>query len=237
LVERHGPLPEGRVVRILEQICGSLAEAHGIGLIHRDIKPANIILSHRGGVADLVKVLDFGLVKSLGAEHEANVTAANALTGTPLYLSPEAIDKPDTIDTRSDIYAIGAVGYFLLTGTPVFSGKSIVEICMHHVRTPPEPPSKRLGRPVSPQLEAVIMSCLAKDRADRPASARVIQEMLVGCALAESWSRDAAEAWWQQSHKATIVAPVASTGVAEAGNTVAYPSLKEVGNETAPGKM
>jgi eukaryotic-like serine/threonine-protein kinase len=222
IVARHGPLPEGRVVRILEQICGSLAEAHGIGLIHRDIKPANIILNHRGGVADLVKVLDFGLVKSLGAEHEANVTAANALTGTPLYLSPESIDQPDTIDTRSDLYAIGAVGYFLLTGTPVFSGKSIVEICMHHVRTPPEPPSQRLGRAVSQQLEAVILSCLAKDRAARPASARVIQEMLARCAAAESWSLGDAEKWWLQFRQATIVAPVASTGIVEGGATVAY---------------
>src|SRR5262249_52621109 len=141
LVQKYGPLPEGRVIGILSQICGSLAEAHDIGLIHRDIKPANIILTTRAGIADFVKVLDFGLVKAVNAEEEAKLTQANTAVGTPYYMSPEAVERPDTINALSDIYAIGAVGYFLLTGGPVFTGKTIMDICMKHVRATPEPPS------------------------------------------------------------------------------------------------
>src|SRR5207253_10807598 len=119
-VNRFGPLPEARLVYVLRQVCGSLAEAHAAGLVHRDIKPANIFLTRRGGLCDFVKVLDFGLVKALVGNEFANVTAADVVTGTPLYLSPEGINQPDHVDARSDVYAIGAVGYFLLTGTPVF---------------------------------------------------------------------------------------------------------------------
>src|SRR5262249_26089957 len=196
LVVRYGPQPEGRVISILEQVCGSLAEAHGIGLIHRDIKPANIILNHRGGQYDVVKVLDFGLVKSLkDDDSEASLTAAGSLAGTPLYLSPEAIERPDTVDARGDIYAIGAVGYYLLTGTPLFRGASLMEICLHHIKTQPEPPSKRLGRRVSTQLEAMILKCLAKKPQDRPQSALELADELARCDVT-SWSRESAEDWW-----------------------------------------
>ena len=124
LVDRFGPLPEGRVSHILRQLCGSLSEAHGLGLIHRDIKPANIMLTKCGGMCDFVKLLDFGLVKSQNADR--NVTLAGSLTGTPLDMSPEAIEHEE-LDARSDLFAVGAVGYYLLTGTPVFDGKSIVD--------------------------------------------------------------------------------------------------------------
>jgi eukaryotic-like serine/threonine-protein kinase len=199
LVVRYGPQPEGRVISILEQVCGSLAEAHGIGLIHRDIKPANIILNHRGGQYDVVKVLDFGLVKSLrDDEREATLTAAGSLAGTPLYLSPEAIERPNTVDARSDIYAIGAVGYFLLTATPLFRGASIMEICFHHIKTQPEPPSKRLGHPVSLRLEAIILKCLAKSQEDRPQSALELANELSRCDGADDWPLEAAQEWWMK---------------------------------------
>src|SRR5262249_47490719 len=150
----------------------SLYEAHGAGLIHRDIKPANILLNHRGGVADVVKVLDFGLARAGGAEREANITAAGSVVGTPLYLSPESIERPESVDGRADLYAVGAVGYYLLTGTPPFTGETLAQICMHHLRTPPEPPEQRLGRAVSHDLSALLLRCLAKQRQDRPVDAR-----------------------------------------------------------------
>src|SRR5262249_43980569 len=197
LVVKYGPQPEGRVISILQQVCGSLAEAHGIGLIQRDIKPANIILNRRGGQYDVVKVLDFGLVKSLkDDDSEASLTAAGSLAGTPLYISPEAIEQPDTVDARGDIYAIGAVGYFLLTGTALFRGATLVEICLHHLKTQPEPPSQRLGRPVSERLEALILKCLAKDPQARPQVALELADALAGCESATEWTREAAEAWW-----------------------------------------
>ena len=196
LVTRFGPIADVRVIPILEQVCGSIAEAHARGLIHRDIKPANVILNHRGGLFDFVKVLDFGLVKALGAEHQGNLTSAKSLTGTPHYLSPEAIESPDKVDTRTDIYSIGALGYFLLTGTPVFRGTTLVDICMQHVRTPPDPPSQRLGAPILPQLEAIILQCLEKDRERRPASAQAIADALQACQPGKCWQRADAEAWW-----------------------------------------
>ncbi len=196
LVMRFGAVPEGRVVKILEQVCGSLAEAHSVGLVHRDIKPANILLSYRGGIYDFVKVLDFGLVKAVDVDRAGNLTAEGALTGTPLYLSPEAIEYPETVDARSDLYAVGALGYFLLTGTPVFRGTSLLEICMQQVRSEPESPSRRLGRPISPDLEALILTCLAKDRQNRPTSAEALRGALMCCNLESTWTRDEAAEWW-----------------------------------------
>ena len=144
----------------------------------------------------MVKVLDFGLVKAVDANKSAGLTSANAVLGTPLYMSPEAVETPDTIDARSDLYAVAAVGYFLLTGTPVFSGKSVVEICMNHVHMPPARPTDRLGKPVASDLEAVLLKGLGKKPADRYASARELAEALLACAAARAWtSRDAA-AWW-----------------------------------------
>ena len=196
LVNKFGPQPEGRVIHILVQVCGSLAEAHGVGLVHRDIKPANLVLNRRGGESDVIKVLDFGLVKAVDAAKSAGLTSANAVLGTPLYMSPEAIESPDSLDARSDLYAVAAVGYFLLTGTPVFSGKSVVEICMNHVHMPPARPSDRLNKPVSADLEAVLLKGLEKKPGDRFTSARELAEALLACAAARAWtSREAAE-WW-----------------------------------------
>jgi hypothetical protein len=224
LVTRFGPLPEGRVVAILGQVCGSLAEAHGIGLIHRDVKPANVLLNQRGGQFDVVKVLDFGLVKAVGEEHAARLTAANSLTGTPLYLAPEAIERPDTADARTDLYAVGAVGYFLATGTPVFQGTSIVDICMQHVRAAPEPPSRRLGRPLSPEFEAAILRCLAKKPDERPASAQALIDELTNCPSVGSWSRADAEAWWLRL-KQGAAAPATPPQPTAAGNVIAQTAI------------
>jgi hypothetical protein len=196
LVSRHGPLTEARAVYILRQVCGSLAEAHAAGLVHRDVKPANIFLTCRGGLHDFVKVLDFGLVKSVGGGAEASVTAAAAVTGTPLYLSPEAITEPDRIDARADVYSLGGVAYYLLTGTPVFNGASLVDICMKHTQTAPEHPSSRLGRAIAPALEALILRCLAKSRSERPADAAALLHELTTCSFEGQWTTEDAAGWW-----------------------------------------
>jgi serine/threonine protein kinase len=132
-------------------------------------------------------VLDFGLVKAAGGADEAPLTAANAVTGTPLYLSPEAVNDPDRLDARADVYALGAVAYYLLTGTPVFTGVTVVEICLKHVREAPEPPSTRLGRPIDPTPEALILRCLAKAPSDRPANAGALLRELERCPAAGTW--------------------------------------------------
>jgi serine/threonine-protein kinase len=202
LVEVDGPQPEERVIHLLEQAAASLAEAHAAGLIHRDIKPGNILVVDRGGLSDLVKVVDFGLVKDVGlnargeATNEVALTMADAITGTPLYIAPETITAPETVDARADLYALGAVGYWLLTGTHVFGGRSILEVCGHHLHSVPEPPSTRLGAPVASDLEAVILACLAKRPEDRPASAHVLRERLGACAAAGRWTNARAAQWW-----------------------------------------
>jgi hypothetical protein len=196
LVNRHGPQPEGRVIHILAQVCGSLVEAHGIGLIHRDIKPSNIILTRRGSLFDFAKLVDFGLVKAVDAGRVAALTTAESMVGTPHYMAPEAIRRPDEADARSDLYAIGAVGYFLLAGRPLFEGRSVAEILFQHVGTKPEPPSAHRGHSVSPELESLLLGCLAKEPADRPKSARELAEAL-GRISAGTWSTSDAEAWWQ----------------------------------------
>ena len=202
IVEVDGPQPEERVIHLLEQAAASLAEAHDAGLIHRDVKPGNILVVDRGGISDLVKVVDFGLVKDVGskanggATSEPALTMANTITGTPLYIAPETLTAPETVDARADLYALGAVGYWLLTGTHVFGGKSILEVCAHHLHSVPDPPSTRLGAPVAADLEAVLLACLAKRPEDRPASAHVLRERLRACAAAGRWTNARAAQWW-----------------------------------------
>jgi eukaryotic-like serine/threonine-protein kinase len=202
-------------VHLLRQLCGSLAEAHAGGLIHRDIKPANLILTCRGGIYDLVKVLDFGLVKSFGSDQDDRLTANHSLTGTPSYMSPEAISHPDTIDARTDIYAVGAVGYFVLTKTPVFTANGLVELCRKHVQEEPEPPSLRLGKPVSAAFERVLLGCLAKNPEDRPASAAVLLEALEKLEPDPPWGRAEAQAWWDTEAASVELSPssVSTSGI------------------------
>jgi tRNA A-37 threonylcarbamoyl transferase component Bud32 len=193
LVTKYGPQPEARVIHILRQMCGSLFEAHSQGLVHRDIKPANTMISRRGCEPDVVKVLDFGLVRALD---DTKQRSDQTLAGTPLYMSPEAIQSPMSVDACSDLYAVGAVGYFLLTGGPVFDADSITQLCRKHVDEDPVPPSERTKAPISSQLEHVILSCLEKKRALRPQTARDLAQLLNKCPGAHDWTVDSGDAWW-----------------------------------------
>lgn len=194
LVREFGPLPEARMIHLLQQACCSLGEAHDCGLIHRDLKPDNLMVCRRGAMADYLKVLDFGLAKLI--EDPAAQQGAHGLSGTPLYMSPDAIVDPASVDGRSDIYSLGAVMYFLLTGEPVFTGKGVREILQQHVEARPVPPSVRSGRTVTPALEELVLQCLAKRPADRPDSIATLTERLTACRLTDRWTQAKAAAWW-----------------------------------------
>jgi serine/threonine-protein kinase len=219
IIEIDGPQPAERVVHLLEQAAGSLAEAHDAGLIHRDIKPGNILVVDRGGIADLVKVVDFGLVKDLrpGAAADATRTSADSITGTPLYMAPETITAPELLDPRTDIYALGAVGYWLLTGTHVFRGNTVMEVLAHHLHSAPEPPSARLNVRVDPDLEKVLLACLAKRPDHRPASAHELRDQLRACFAARRWTNFRASQWWSANrHRLRSAQPAAAAAI-EAG--------------------
>jgi eukaryotic-like serine/threonine-protein kinase len=199
LVEKSGPQPPARVAHLMAQVCGALVEAHGAGLLHRDIKPANVFLCERGGIRDFVKVLDFGLIKTFGSRNEdASRTEADAIVGTPMYLSPEAVTAPEQMDGRSDLYAVGALGYFLLTGAPPFSGNTVLDVCCQHLYAEPMPPSRRVTSAIPASLEKLILSCLAKSPARRPADAASLQRALLP--LAASWTQEAAARWSGEQH-------------------------------------
>jgi serine/threonine-protein kinase len=193
LVATHGPLPPGRAIHLLLQACGALNEAHQIGLIHRDIKPANLFLCRRGEIADFVKVLDFGLVRELKNNEDTTQSNVNLVVGTPLYMSPEAILEPDRVDYAADVYGLGALAYFLVTGAPPFHGKTVLEVCAHHLHSSPPPPSTRV--PVPDDLERVILSCLEKSKEARPASVRALALALESCAAAGTWKSSDADHW------------------------------------------
>jgi serine/threonine-protein kinase len=196
LLAIDGPQSPGRVIHILRQVCGALEEAHGAGLLHRDIKPANLFLCRRRGLPDLVKVLDFGLVKEVGGSEEESPQRVHLVVGTPLYLAPEAILFPSRVDARGDLYSLGAVGYALLTGRHVFEGATSTEICSHHLHTAPTPPSVRLGRELPRDLCDILMRCLSKHAGDRFASARELRLALSACADAGRWTEEDSERWW-----------------------------------------
>jgi serine/threonine protein kinase len=198
LVEIDGAQPPERVLQVLDGVAGALAEAHEIGLIHRDVKPANIMLCRQGGLYDVPKVLDFGLVKDVSGAGVA-LTATATLAGTPLYMSPEAITVPDAMDARGDLYALGAVGYFMVTGTHVFPGRTPIEVCGHHLHTRPEPPSARLGRAVPRDLERLLLDCLEKDPSLRPPTATDLQRRVRECRAYGAWDSDRARRWWQDN--------------------------------------
>jgi hypothetical protein len=196
IVTVDGAQREGRVVRILTMICGALAEAHAIGLIHRDIKPANVMLCTQGGERDVVKLLDFGLVKQFEVDREVELTSAGAVVGTPQYMAPESILHPEAVDARTDIYAVGAVAYYLLAGVDVFNGKSMVEVCSQHLHQAPPPISAR-GVAISAELEIIVLACLDKDPKSRPQSAAELQRRIEACKV-EPWTGESARAWWAQ---------------------------------------
>jgi len=209
LVRQFGPQPEGRVIHILRQICGSLAEAHRIGLIHRDIKPANIILTRRGGYCDVVKVLDFGLVRAMDSVGGEGISA-KAVVGTPHFMPPEAVETPAGVDARSDIYSLAAVGYWLLTGATLFDCEKVETLLSKQVKESPVPPSERMGKPVSKDLEQLLMQCLAKNPQERPPTADAMEEALSRCSSAGAWTLQEAEEWWRVSAVSFEVAPTAA---------------------------
>ncbi len=208
IVDAIGRQPPARVVHILRHAAGALDEAHAAGLIHRDIKPSNIMLVDQGGERDVTKVLDFGLVKSIDAD-ATDRTDPNLVMGTPHYLSPEAIQVPGKVSPRSDLYALGAVGYYLLAGRHVFDGDTIMEVCSHHLQSTPRPFSELLcserplsggGESIPPELEAVIMACLQKRPGDRPPSGRALAEALERVPIPH-WTQQDADTWWQRCGK------------------------------------
>jgi eukaryotic-like serine/threonine-protein kinase len=197
LVSKHGPLPPGRAIYLLQQVCESLAEAHDRGLVHRDIKPGNIQVCRMGDYCDWVKVLDFGLVKTQGGEAlEPGLTAPNTVTGTPAYLSPESA-LGESVDHRTDIYAVGCVAYWMLTGRYVFTGDTAVQIMARHASSEPAAPSRNSKFDISPGLDELVLACLMKKMADRPATSRELRDRLMQCQEEEPWTRDDARLWWE----------------------------------------
>jgi serine/threonine-protein kinase len=198
LVERHGPLPPERAVYLLRQVCGALSEAHLAGLIHRDLKPSNIFAARRGGMDDVAKLLDFGLVRPAATHHAAHLSTEGQILGTPQFMSPEQATSGGELDERSDIYSLGAVAYFLVTGRPPFEGDDGISVLIAHARDPVLPPSRiRPGIPTD--LEHVILRCLAKASADRFADAESLERALGECACAADWGRDRAAGWWRSN--------------------------------------
>jgi eukaryotic-like serine/threonine-protein kinase len=198
VVRGHGPLPASRAIYFLRQVCAALQEAHDIGLIHRDIKPGNVKVCERGGEYDVTKLLDFGLVLPLRgtSEQENKLTQEGRIAGTPHYMSPEQAVGQETVDGRSDIYSVGALAYYLLTGTPPFAHPSIVGILAAHLHETARPPSERRSD-VPADLEAVVLRCLAKDPNDRFPDARSLGQALAACRASSEWSPAEAARWWQ----------------------------------------
>jgi eukaryotic-like serine/threonine-protein kinase len=203
MVSRFGPIPPERVVHILRQSCHSLGEAHERGLIHRDVKPANIYLCRLGREYDFVKVLDFGLVKYDQDQSIMDTVKATSdlTTGTPAYMAPEMANG-DPVDRRADLYALGCVAYWLLTGRMVFEAESPLKMLIQHIQAQPVPPSVRGGRPVPPALEQLVLRCLAKDPASRPSSADAILRELDRIELQRPWDQERAREWWETSMEA-----------------------------------
>jgi eukaryotic-like serine/threonine-protein kinase len=199
VVERYGPLPGGRVVFLMDQICGALAEAHGVGLIHRDIKPANIFCAYRGGVFDVAKLLDFGLAKPLSENKlDAQLTQEGAITGSPLFMSPEQAVGDSHVDGRSDIYSLGAVMYYMLTGQPPFAYENPFKAMVAHASEAVVPP-RHVNVDIPEALEEVVMRCLEKDPEHRFQDVPGLQRALRDVELSEPWSSDLAADWWSHN--------------------------------------
>ena len=204
LVQRYGPLPAGRTVYLLRQVCESLEEAHARGLVHRDIKPANIHVGRVGLRHDFVKVLDFGLVKSVaGVSEDSLATAAGLTPGTPAYMAPE-MTRGDPVSGKADIYAVGCVAYFLLTGRMVFEADNAFQMIARHLSAEPVPPSVRGNVALPPGLDRLTLACLAKDPAQRPDAAELSRAL--AAVPAEPWTEDDAAEWWRAATASTVPA-------------------------------
>ena len=220
LVDEYGPQPEGRVINILTQICNSLAEAHAQKLVHRDIKPSNVFISDRGGIPDYVKVLDFGLVREYAADGERKDD--HEMVGTPWFMSPESIQNPATSDPRSDIYSVGGLAYYLLTGSHVFEHESADEVYQRQLTAVPVPPSRITDNPISAELDEIILRCLAKDPQDRPQSVLELLALLTTSPYAEDSTPETRAAWWQNFYARKTAA--AATAADE--DTTTLPDVK-----------
>jgi len=229
LVRRNGPLPTGRVVHVLRQVCDSLEEAHTLGLVHRDIKPANIHLGLVGLRHDFVKVLDFGLVKevsSVSVETSLATIPGQMALGTPAYMAPEmALGEP--VDGRADIYALGCVAYYLITGQLVFEAEKAFQMIAKHLQAAPIPPSQRTDRPVSPELESLVLKCLAKEAKDRPQSAAHLAQALDWIPT-DAWGEEQANRWWAAHNRP-------GTESAQARRAPLYEESTIVTDSTVPG--
>ncbi len=203
LVNTTGPLPPSRALHFLIEVCEALTEAHAAGLVHRDLKPANIFASQRGGIHDFTKLLDFGVVFDARAD-DPTPPRPSDIAGTPAYMSPEQIASPDRVAAPSDIYSVGAVAYFLLTGRPPFVFDSIAETLLAHVNQEPPPPS-RYREGIPPELEAIVMKCLAKLPEDRFATARLLRDALMRCPDAIQWTEQEASDWWRGNAEVALI--------------------------------
>ncbi len=206
VVETYGPLQAERVAFILRQVCDSLAEAHHNGLIHRDIKPANIFLCQLGLSYDFVKVLDFGLVKTAeSSESDVNLSSPDRTVGTPAFMPPEIARGANNVDARADLYSVGCVAYFLLTGQPPFEGDNAMQVMVAHLEQKPETPSMRSGQVISKKFEGIIMDLLEKKPENRPQSAREVAERLARLSFEEPWTEERAERWWRMHRPLWLV--------------------------------
>jgi serine/threonine-protein kinase len=195
LLAEYGPLPPGRAIYLLRQACSALAEAHAAGLIHRDLKPGNLYVSERGGLCDFVKVLDFGLVKQVHEPGAARLTADHVVSGTPWYMAPEQALGNQDLDARSDLYALGAIAYHMLSGQPPFPDENPVAVMIAHAHT--EVPSISLHRSGIPDdLQQVVLRCLRKSPTDRYADAKELEQALAACSAAGEWDARKAALWW-----------------------------------------
>ncbi len=213
LVEEYGPLPPGRAIHFLRQVCAALKEAHAIGLIHRDIKPSNVIACQRGGIHDVAKLLDFGLVQDIGTFTSGSdkLTMQGAILGSPNYISPEQASGKNRIDSRTDIYSLGALAYFLVTGQTPFVRETAMELLAAHMKDEPTPP--RQLRPELPHdLEEVILMCLRKNPDDRFGDAESLDLALAACDAADQWDEYRARDWWQQAGRPSEKLQPASVG-------------------------
>jgi serine/threonine protein kinase len=221
LVREFGPVPADRAIFLLRQVCHSLADAHARGMVHRDIKPANIYVCRMGLEYDFVKVLDFGLVKvrerTPGGETTL-VTLEHTTTGTPAYMAPEIIVGDADVDRRADVYALGCVAYFLLTGQLVFEADTPMKMLMQHVHARPVPPSQRTELRIPRELDDLVLSCLEKDPRARPQNAEELFRMAVSCKTCETWDQASARTWWQ-THVPDLTGPLTLTESDSASTT------------------
>jgi len=204
IVNKFGPMPAGRVIHVICQVCHSLSEAESISLVHRDIKPANIVLCRYGEDYDFVKVLDFGIVKAIdqpgtaeGAPTLTALTAEHVVRGTPAFIAPEQALGGRPVDHRADIYGTGCLTYWLLTGQLVFTGDTPMQLLIQHAQAMPEPPSARTELPIPKELDAIVLACLAKDPSERPQTARELARRLEAVPVRGEWTPELARAWWE----------------------------------------